>query len=109
MKEVNLQNDPIKSPEIQEIILSNRIGIIAAELSKRLDISPIRALDIFYTSPSQPRTDLSYRLAKATLFLSRSVLAVRVKSSTSNARRFHPVTTDLGLPKQEILHKRIVQ
>ena len=36
MKEVNLQNDPIKSPEIQEIILSNRIGIIAAELSKRL-------------------------------------------------------------------------
>ena len=30
MKEINQQNDPIKSPEIQEIILSNRIGIIAA-------------------------------------------------------------------------------
>ena len=48
MKEVNLQNDPIKSPEIQEIILSNRIGIIAAELSKRLDISPAKALQLFY-------------------------------------------------------------
>ena len=50
MKEVNLQNDPIKSPEIQEIILSNRIGIIAAELSKRLDISPTKALQLFYES-----------------------------------------------------------
>ena len=50
MKEVNLQNDPIKSPEIQEIILSNRIGIIAAELSKRLDISPAKALQLFYES-----------------------------------------------------------
>jgi len=48
MKEVNLQNDPIKSPEIQEIILSNRIGIISAELSKRLDISPAKALQLFY-------------------------------------------------------------
>ena len=50
MKEVNLQDDPIKSPEIQEIILSNRIGIIAAELSKRLDISPDKALQLFYES-----------------------------------------------------------
>lgn len=50
MKEVNQQNDPIKSPEIQEIILSNRIGIIAAELSKRLDISPAKALQLFYES-----------------------------------------------------------
>ena len=50
MKEVNQQNDPIKSPEIQEIILSNRIGIIAAELSKRLDLSPAKALQLFYES-----------------------------------------------------------
>lgn len=50
MKEVNQQNDPIKSPEIQEIILSNRIGIIATELSKRLDISPAKALQLFYES-----------------------------------------------------------
>ena len=50
MKEVNQQNAPIKSPEIQEIILSNRIGIIAAELSKRLDISPGKALQLFYES-----------------------------------------------------------
>lgn len=35
--EENLQNDPVKSPEIQEMILSYRIGIIAAELSKRLN------------------------------------------------------------------------
>mgnify|MGYP001529689682 CR=1 FL=1 len=40
MMEQNWQNDPVKSPEIQEIILSNRIGIIAAELSKRLEITP---------------------------------------------------------------------
>lgn len=48
--EQNLQNDPVKSPEIQEIILSYRIGIIAAELSKRLNIAPVRALQLFYES-----------------------------------------------------------
>ena len=47
MKEQNLQNDPVKSPEIQEMILSNRIGIISAELAKRLDIAPVRALQLF--------------------------------------------------------------
>lgn len=50
MLEQNLQNDPVKSPEIQEIILSYRIGIIAAELSKRLNIAPVRALQLFYES-----------------------------------------------------------
>ena len=50
MMEQNWQNDPVKSPEIQEIILSNRIGIIAAELSKRLEITPVRALQLFYES-----------------------------------------------------------
>ncbi|WP_018339551.1 hypothetical protein [Butyricimonas synergistica] len=50
MKEPNLQNDPAKSPEIQEMILSSRIGIISAELSKRLEITPVRALQLFYES-----------------------------------------------------------
>lgn len=40
----------VKSPEIQEIILSNRIGSIAAEFSKRLEIAPVRALQLFYES-----------------------------------------------------------
>ena len=39
MLEQNQQNDPVNSPEIQEIILSNRIGQIAAELAKRLNTS----------------------------------------------------------------------
>lgn len=43
-------NDPTKSPVIQEIIMSNRIGAIAVELSKRLDIEPIEALQLFYES-----------------------------------------------------------
>lgn len=46
----NLSDDPVKSPEIQEIIMSYRIGMIAAELAKRLDISPVRALHLFYES-----------------------------------------------------------
>ena len=47
MMEQNWLGDPVKSPEIQEIILSNRIGSIAAELAKRLEIAPIRALQLF--------------------------------------------------------------
>lgn len=42
--------DPIKSPVIQEIIMSNRIGAIAMELSKRLNIEPVKALQLFYES-----------------------------------------------------------
>jgi hypothetical protein len=42
--------DILKSPDIQEIILSTQIGCIAAELSERLDISPSRALSLFYES-----------------------------------------------------------
>ncbi len=38
MIEQNQQNDPVKSPEIQEMIISNRIGQISAELAKRLGI-----------------------------------------------------------------------
>ena len=48
--EQNLQNDPVKSPDIQEMILSNRIGIIATELAKRLNIAPDKALQLFYES-----------------------------------------------------------
>lgn len=48
--EQNVYDDPVKSPVIQEIIMSNRIGAIAVELSKRLDITPVRALQLFYES-----------------------------------------------------------
>ena len=42
--------DPIKSPIIQEIIMSNRIGAISVELAKRLNIEPVKALQLFYES-----------------------------------------------------------
>ena len=48
MEQCNL--DPAKSPVIQEIILSNRIGSISDEISKRLDIEPLKALELFYAS-----------------------------------------------------------
>lgn len=43
-------DDPVKSPVIQEIIMSNRIGSISMELAKRLDIEPVKALQLFYES-----------------------------------------------------------
>ena len=43
-------DDPVKSPVIQEIIMSNRIGAISMELSKRLNIEPVKALKLFYES-----------------------------------------------------------
>lgn len=43
-------DDPIKSPVIQEIIISNRIGAISMELAKRLNIAPEKALQLFYES-----------------------------------------------------------
>ena len=42
--------DPVKSQIVQEIILSNRIGAISMELAKRLDIEPVKALELFYES-----------------------------------------------------------
>ena len=42
--------DPIKSPVIQEIILSNRIGSISGEIAKQLNIEPLKALELFYAS-----------------------------------------------------------
>jgi len=50
MKEQNQYDDPIKSPVIQEIIMCNRIGGISLELSKRLGISTVKALELFYES-----------------------------------------------------------
>lgn len=47
---MNTFTDPVKDPEIQKIILCNDIGIIANIIAKRLDLSPLRALDIFYQS-----------------------------------------------------------
>ena len=50
MTEPKQYDDPAKSPVIQEIILSNRIGSIAVDLSERLGIDPLRALMLFYGS-----------------------------------------------------------
>ena len=43
-------DDPINSPIIQEITISNRIGAISVELAKRLCMEPVKALQIFYES-----------------------------------------------------------
>ena len=43
-------SDPTKSPVIQEIIISNHIGVISMELAKRLDIPHLRALKLLYES-----------------------------------------------------------
>ena len=48
--EPRVSEDPAKSPVVQEIIMSNRIGAIAIELAKRLKIEPVRALQLFYES-----------------------------------------------------------
>ena len=45
-----MKDDPFKTPIVQEILMSNRIGAIAMLLSKRLDIEPLRALKLFYES-----------------------------------------------------------
>ncbi|MGM9698689.1 MAG: hypothetical protein ACI4TK_10700 [Agathobacter sp.] len=42
--------DPAKSPVIQEIILSNRIAVISDEIAKRMNITPLKALELFYAS-----------------------------------------------------------
>lgn len=43
-------DDPVKAPVIQEIIMSNRIGAISVELARRLNIEPVKALELFYES-----------------------------------------------------------
>ena len=44
--QTNIQDSPI----IQEIIISNRIGSISDEIAKRLNIEPLKALELFYAS-----------------------------------------------------------
>lgn len=48
--EQNTTSDPLKSPIIQEIIMSNRIGAISVELARRLNVEPTKALEMFYES-----------------------------------------------------------
>lgn len=48
-------NNPLKSPVIQEIIMSNRIGAIAVILSEKLNIDNIQALKLFYESETCTR------------------------------------------------------
>ena len=50
MMEQQKYDDPAKTPVVQEIIMSNRIGAIAVDLAERLDIEPVRALQLFYES-----------------------------------------------------------
>ena len=44
--EANIQDNPI----VKEIIMSNRIGSISDEIAKRLDIEPLKALELLYAS-----------------------------------------------------------
>ena len=49
MEQKNYES-PTKSPIIQEIIMSNRIGAISILLAKKLGIENIKALKLFYES-----------------------------------------------------------
>ncbi len=48
--EQNNYETPTKSPVVQEIIMSNRIGAIAVILAERLNITSLKALKLFYES-----------------------------------------------------------
>lgn len=50
MEQKNYKPINTKTPEIQEMILSYQIASVAYDLAQRLDISPTRALDLFYRS-----------------------------------------------------------
>lgn len=50
MEQKNYKPLNTKTPEIQEMILSYQIASVAYDLAQRLDISPTRALDLFYRS-----------------------------------------------------------
>ena len=49
MEQKNYES-PTKSPVVQEIIMSNRIGAIDIHLSKQLNIDHVQALKLFYES-----------------------------------------------------------
>lgn len=48
--ELKNYDNPTKSPIVQEIIMSNRIGAISIILAKRLNIDSVKALKLFYAS-----------------------------------------------------------
>ena len=50
MMEQKIYNSPTKSPVIQEIIMSNRIGAISVLLAEQLNIDSVKALKLFYQS-----------------------------------------------------------
>ena len=50
MSEMIVSGVDTKSPVVQEIIMSNRIGAIAVILSARLGITDIQAFKLFYES-----------------------------------------------------------
>lgn len=50
MMEQKKYDNPSKSPIVQEIILSNRIGAISILLAERLHIDHVKALKLFYES-----------------------------------------------------------
>ena len=50
MEQKNYKPINTKTLEIQEMILSYQIASVAYDLAPRLDISPTRALDLFYRS-----------------------------------------------------------
>ena len=50
MMEQKNYNSPTKSPVIQEIIMSNRIGAISVLLAEQLNIDSVKALKLFYQS-----------------------------------------------------------
>lgn len=49
MEQKNYDN-PMKSPIVQEIIMSNRIGAISIILAERLNVDSVKALKMFYMS-----------------------------------------------------------
>ena len=55
MKEQKNYDSSTKSPIIQEIIMSNRIGAVAVLLSKMLNVDSLRALKMFYESKTCER------------------------------------------------------
>lgn len=55
MEQNQYDNHPLKSPVIQEIIMSNRIGAIAVSLAERLSINTVTALKMFYRSDTCAR------------------------------------------------------
>lgn len=50
MEQKASSNDPVMTPVMQEILMSNRIGSIAMLLSRRLGVEPLKALKMFYES-----------------------------------------------------------